>query len=88
MAIGCLESSSYLGSGIKESWEEEGEDRIFRLMILGVESRPHLLTPLSLPPCLSSRILLFSKRSQEGKVEMTVELVKAISQVSYFHSHP
>ncbi|XP_077918548.1 zinc finger protein 471-like isoform X3 [Halichoerus grypus] len=26
------------------------------------------------------RILLFSKRSQEGKVEMTVELVKAISQ--------
>ena len=61
MAIGCLECSSYLGSGIKESWEEEGEDRIFRLMILGVESWPHL-TLLSLPQCLSSRTLLFSKR--------------------------
>ena len=75
-----------MGSGSKEGWQEEGEDRVFRLVILGVQ-RPHLFTLLFLPPALPFQdSAVLQEKSQEKKAKMTVELVKAIPQVSYFIS--
>ena len=88
MAAGCLESLGYLGGGITESREEEEEDNF---QAYDSESAKQA-SPSHSPFCPSSPVLwdtaVLQERSQEGKAEMTVELVKAISQVSYFLSHP
>lgn len=63
-----------------------GEDRTFRPGVLGVQGRPHLLSPFCPPSPVLGDTAVLQERSQDGKVEMTVELVRAISQVSYFLS--
>lgn len=78
-----------MGSETKEGGEEDGEDRILTLLIVGVQRGPHFLTLLFLLPALPSQdSAVLQERSQEKKVKMTVELVKAIPQVSYFISLP
>ena len=77
-----------MGSETKEGWEEEGEDRIFTLVILGVRRGSHLFTLFLLPALPSQDTAVLQEKSQEKKVKMTVELVKAIPQVSYSISLP